>query len=57
MTEQQFHDKAREERNRYQRQWRANNKEKVRAINARYWAKRARKNAEGEKPDEQETTD
>ena len=32
---------AREERARYQREWRANHKEQVKAINAKYWAKRA----------------
>ncbi|TCL44458.1 hypothetical protein [Harryflintia acetispora] len=32
---------AKEERNAYFRRWRAENKDKVRAINMRYWEKRA----------------
>lgn len=31
----------REERNRYQREWRKKNKDKVRAANERYWLKKA----------------
>ena len=57
MTEQQIQAKIREERNSYQRQWRAKNKDKVRAINARYWAKRARQKIEKEAQDEQKETD
>lgn len=57
MTEQQIQAKIREERNNYQRQWRAKNKDKVRAINARYWAKRARQKIEKEAQDEQKETD
>ena len=57
MTDQQIQATAREERNQYLRQWRAKNKDKVRAINARYWAKKARKRMESEDHDEQETTD
>lgn len=34
---------AREERRRYQREWRAKNKDRVRAINQRYWANRVQK--------------
>ena len=34
-------DVARQERNRYLREYSAKNKEKVKEINARYWAKRA----------------
>lgn len=41
---------AREERNAYAREWRAKNKEKVKKINANYWARRAlKKQAEGDK--------
>ncbi len=40
MTEQEMK-AAREERARYQREWRAKHKEQVKAINARYWVKRA----------------
>ena len=39
-------DPAREEYNRYQREWRARNKDKVRAIKKRYWARRAQKRRE-----------
>ena len=34
---------AKEERRRYQREWRQKNKDKVRAINQRYWANRVQK--------------
>ncbi len=34
---------ARKEYNRYQREWRAKNKDRVREINRRYWEKRANK--------------
>ena len=34
---------AREERNAYQREWRQNNKQRVKIINDRYWQKRAEK--------------
>ena len=43
MTEQEYKNKAREERNKYYREWRAANKDKVRDINRRYWEKRASK--------------
>lgn len=33
-------------RREYYRQWRANNKERVREYNARYWAKRAMRSAQ-----------
>lgn len=33
----------RNEKNLYQREWRAKNKDRVRVINRRYWAKRALK--------------
>lgn len=33
-------EEAREERNRYQREWRAKNKDRVRAIHRRYWEKK-----------------
>ncbi len=57
MTEQQMQDKARQERNSYQRQWRARNKERVKAINARYWAKRARQKIEEEAQNGQKAAD
>ena len=36
---------ARQERNRYAREWRARNKERVRETNRRYWEKKAAKQA------------
>ena len=54
MTDLQIRE-AKDERNRYQREWRAKNKDKVRAINARYWAKRARQRKESEDHNEQKT--
>ena len=36
---------ARAARNEYHREWRAKNRDKVKAINARYWEKRAHKAA------------
>jgi len=53
MTDQQLQDKAREERNSYQREWRAKNKDRVRAINARYWENRVRQKEERRSKDEQ----
>ena len=41
MTEQERQELARQERNRYHREWRAKNKERVKAINDRYWANKA----------------
>lgn len=37
---------ARDARNDYYRNWRANNKERVREYNARYWTKRAERMAQ-----------
>lgn len=44
-------EQAREERRKYQREWRRKNKDKVRVINQRYWVNRAQKRlaAQGEK--------
>lgn len=36
-------EQAREERRKYQREWRRKNKDKVRVINQRYWVNRAQK--------------
>lgn len=44
-------EQIKEEQRRYYREWRAKNRERVRAINRRYWLKRAAKAAEGEKED------
>lgn len=45
---QEFSEAARQARNRYARAWRAKNKDSVRASNARYWEKRAAREAERE---------
>lgn len=45
---------AREERRKYQREWRRKNKDKVRAINQRYWVNRARKKRQAETEGEEE---
>ena len=37
---------AREAKNKYKREWRKNNPEKVRAANVRYWEKKARGESE-----------
>ena len=42
-------DDARKARNAYQREWRARNREKVRAINARYWNKKAQQSGDQRK--------
>ena len=39
-------DKARELETEYHKEWRAKNKEKVKAINQRYWIKKAKKELE-----------
>lgn len=41
MTGKQADEQAREARNRYQREWRAKNKDKCKAIRERYWMKKA----------------
>lgn len=41
MTEEELKEKARQERNRYYREYRAKNKERVKAAAARSWAKKA----------------
>lgn len=42
---------AKEERNAYYREWRAKNKDKVKAINKRYWENRAKNNVEKKQGD------
>lgn len=37
---------AKEAKNKYKREWRKNNPEKVRAANERYWEKKVRKESE-----------
>lgn len=43
MTEAERNEIARQERNKYYREWRKKNPDKIRDINARYWMKRAEK--------------
>lgn len=43
MTEQEVKEKARQERNKYYREYRAKNKERIAEINRKYWERRARK--------------
>lgn len=43
MTDFDIQEIVKAERNKYQREWRANNKDKVKEINRRYWIKRAKK--------------
>lgn len=40
-------EKARQARNQYAREWRAKNKDKVKASNARYWERQAQKLMDG----------
>lgn len=39
-------------RREYYRQWRANNKDRIREYNARYWAKRAERSAQSQNESE-----
>lgn len=48
MTPEERREIARQENNRYLREWRAKNPDKVRAINARYLAKKKKEAAEHE---------
>jgi len=48
MTEAERREKARQERNRYYREYRAKNKERIKAINDRYWEKKASEREGGE---------
>lgn len=43
---------AKKIRNDYYRHWRANNKDRIREYNARYWAKRAERMAQEERESE-----
>lgn len=54
MAQNNIEQMAIEARRAYQREWRAKNKDKVRANTMRYWAKRAMKEAEERKASEQE---
>lgn len=41
-------DKAKETRNKYMREWRKNNKDKVKAAQQRYWENKSKINNKGE---------
>lgn len=41
-------DKAKETRNKYMREWRKNNKDKVKAQQQRYWERKSKINNKGE---------
>lgn len=43
MEEKTINEQARNARREYYREWRARNKDKIKASNERYWMKRARK--------------
>lgn len=51
MDEAEIREKARQERNRYYREYRARNREKTREINRRYWERRVMRLA-GERSEE-----
>lgn len=46
MNTNELSEQAKKSRNDYYRQWRANNKDRIREYNARYWAKRAERMAQ-----------
>lgn len=47
ISENELEKMAKDERNRYMRDWRAENRDKVKDYNRRYWLKRAQAQAEG----------
>ena len=47
MTEQKMSDGAKEARREYSRMWRAQNRDRVREINRRYWERRAQRKKNG----------
>lgn len=49
MTEKELAELARQERNKYHREWRAKNPDKVKARNRKYWEHRALQAAEAAK--------
>lgn len=49
MDNKKLEELAREERLKYFKEWRAKNKDKVKASNKKYWEKRALKNREKER--------
>ncbi len=48
MSEKTMTDAAREARNRYAREWRAKNKEKIRRYNEAYWTRKAEKGGDSD---------
>lgn len=54
MNNKKINDAIKAERNEYQRHYRATHKEKIKAINDRYWKKKALKRLESEQKDELE---
>jgi len=51
MTEAELKELARQEKNRYHKEWRMKNPDKVRARNEKYWERRALRLAEHHKED------
>lgn len=47
-------ERGKELRRQYQREWRAKNKDKVQAINQRYWEHKAQREAEQQREDKHE---
>ena len=52
MGEEQIMELVRQEKNRYAKEWRKNNPEKVAASNRRYWERKALERLESEKTEE-----
>ena len=57
MTEREMQELARQERNNYQRAWRARNKDKVKAATEKYWMRRAQMLMEAKKGNDGRKTD
>lgn len=53
MTEMSIDEAAVEERRKYQREWRAKNKEKIKGYHETYWRKKARQLQEVEKHEDE----
>lgn len=57
MTDAELKELARQEQNKYHREWRAKNRDKVKATNERYWQRRAARLAEQEANDVEDAND
>ena len=57
MTANEVRELARQERNRYSREWRAKNKDRVRETNRKYWERRAAKLAASERGEDHAAAD